>query len=161
MKDFIQPAKGLEISNLAVIAEHLRRDAGHLPAEVKCLAVDGYYPKLKFVKTMRALNLHVVSKLRHDANLRYLYQGSQKPLGAKRKYSASRGATMPQPNSNATFSSRAKLPHKYRVIKHTHLVHECWKAIRIPVKPHMHGKRPGRAFGQGDIAHIADPVAGM
>jgi hypothetical protein len=86
-----QPAKGLEISNLAVIdvtdntgytlsswqtppqeeieqlvaarstarnqddeaisrvdfyGEHLRRDAAHLPAEVKYLAVDGYYPTL-------------------------------------------------------------------------------------------------------------------
>jgi len=126
-----QPAKGLEISNLAVIdvtdntaytvsswqtppqeeieqlvtarsttakqddeaisrvdfyAEHLRRDAVHLPAEVTYLAVDGYYPKLKFVKVVRALDLHLVSKLRHDANLRYLYQGPQKKFGAKRKY---------------------------------------------------------------------------
>ena len=126
-----QPAKGLEISNLAVIdvtdntgytlsswqtppqaeieqlvaarstagkqddeeisrvdfyAEHLRRDAGHLPAEVAYLAVDGYYPKFKFVKAVRELDLHVVSKLRHDANLRYLYQGSQKQFGTKRKY---------------------------------------------------------------------------
>lgn len=126
-----QPAKGLEISNLAVIdvtdhtgytlsswqtppqeeieklitarstagnqteeeisrvdfyAEHLRRDAAHLPEEVKYLAVDGYYPKLKFVQTVRALDLHLVSKLRHDANLRYLYQGAQKQFGARRKY---------------------------------------------------------------------------
>ena len=126
-----QPAKGLEISNLAVIdvtdntgytlsswqtppqeqieqlvaarstagkpdeeaisrvdfyAEHLRRDAAHLPDEVAYLAVDGYYPKLKFVKTVRELDLHLVSKLRHDANLRYLYQGAQKQFGARRKY---------------------------------------------------------------------------
>jgi len=126
-----QPAKGLEISNLAVIdvtdntgytlsswqtppqqeieqlvaaksspgkqaddeisrvdfyAEHLRRDAAHLPAEVAYLAVDGYYPKFKFVQTVRALDLHLVSKLRHDANLRYLYQGVQKQFGARRKY---------------------------------------------------------------------------
>lgn len=126
-----QPAKGLEISNLAVIdvtdhtgytlsswqtppqeeieklvaarstngnqeaealsrvdfyAEHLRRDAVHLPKEVKHLAVDGYYPKFKFVRVVRALDLHLVSKFRHDANLRYLYQGPQKQFGAKRKY---------------------------------------------------------------------------
>ena len=126
-----QPAKGLEISNLAVIdvtdntgytlsswqtppqeeieklvaaqsttenqaadeisrvdfyAAHLRRDAVHLPVAVKYLAVDGYYPKLKFVRVVRALDLHLVSKLRHDANLRYLYQGQQKKFGAKRKY---------------------------------------------------------------------------
>jgi hypothetical protein len=126
-----QPAKGLEISNLAVIdvtdntgytvsswqtpppeqieqlvtaqlpfgpqedeaisrvdfyAEHVRRDAAHLPAEVAYLAADGYYAKFKFVKAVRALGLHLVSKLRHDANLRYLYQGPQKQFGARRKY---------------------------------------------------------------------------
>jgi hypothetical protein len=75
-----------EISRVDFYAEHLRRDAAHLPEEVKYLAVDGYYPKLKFVKTVRELDLHVVSKLRHDANLRYLYQGAQKQFGAKRKY---------------------------------------------------------------------------
>jgi hypothetical protein len=75
-----------EISRVDFYAEHLRRDAAHLPEEVKYLAVDGYYPKLKFVKVVRTLDLHLVSKLRHDANLRYLYQGPQKQFGAKRKY---------------------------------------------------------------------------
>ena len=75
-----------QISRVDFYAEHLRRDAVHLPAEVAYLAVDGYYPKLKFVKAVRALDLHLVSKLRHDANLRYLYQGAQKQFGAKRKY---------------------------------------------------------------------------
>jgi hypothetical protein len=32
------------------------------------------------------LGLHLVSKLRIDANLRYLYTGDQKPRGARRKY---------------------------------------------------------------------------
>jgi hypothetical protein len=75
-----------EISRVDFYAAHLRRDAAHLPAEVKYLAVDGYYAKLKFVKMGRALDLHLVSKLRHDANLRYLYEGPQKQFGAKRKY---------------------------------------------------------------------------
>lgn len=75
-----------QISRVDFYAEHLQRDAVHLPKEVKYLAVDGYYPKFKFVRVARALDLHLVSKLRHDANLRYLYQGPQKQFGAKRKY---------------------------------------------------------------------------
>lgn len=124
-----KPAKGLEVSNLAVIdvtdntgytlsswqtppqaeieklvadqqpqegddditrvdfyAAHLRRDAPYLPHEVKYLAVDGYYAKLKFVKAVREVDLHLVGKLRHDADLRYLYQGAQKKFGRRRQY---------------------------------------------------------------------------
>ena len=35
---------------------------------------------------MVALQLEVISKLRSDADMRYLYTGEQKPRGAKRKY---------------------------------------------------------------------------
>jgi hypothetical protein len=80
------PQEDEEISRVDFYAEHLRRDVAHLPAEVAYVAADGYYAKLKFVKAVRALDLHMVSKLRHDANLRYLYQGPQKQFGAKRKY---------------------------------------------------------------------------
>lgn len=74
------------VSRIDFYGEHLRRDAAHLPATVKHLAADGYYAKLKFIEIVLALNLHLVSKLRHDANLRYLYQGEQKHCGARRKY---------------------------------------------------------------------------
>ena len=56
------------------------------PADVTYLAVDGYYSKLKFVDGVVAQKLHVIGKLRHDADLRYLYTGPQKARGAKRKY---------------------------------------------------------------------------
>jgi len=44
----------------------------------------GFYSKQKFVDGV--VEFEVVSKLRADANLRYLYEGQQKPRGAKRKY---------------------------------------------------------------------------
>lgn len=75
-----------EISRVDFYAEHLRRDAAYLPQDVKYLAVDGYYSKSKFVKTARKMGLHLIGKLRHDANLRYLFEGSQKKLGRKRRY---------------------------------------------------------------------------
>lgn len=75
-----------KISRVDFYAYHLRRDATHLPDEVKYLAVDGYYSKIKFVTAVRAVDLHMVGKLRHDANLRYLYEGPQKKQGRDRQY---------------------------------------------------------------------------
>jgi hypothetical protein len=58
----------------------------HLPSDVNHLVCDGFYAKEKFVTGVKELKLDVVSKLRSDANLKYLYTGEQKPRGAKRKY---------------------------------------------------------------------------
>lgn len=66
--------------------KHLQDSYAYLPARLKYWAVDGFYSKKKFVDGVVGLNLQVVSKLRTDANLRYLYTGVQKPRGAKRKY---------------------------------------------------------------------------
>lgn len=75
-----------EISRVDFYAEHLRRDVIHLPKKVKYIAADGYYAKIKFVSAVRGVQMHLVSKLRHDANLRYLYNGPQKKFGRKRQY---------------------------------------------------------------------------
>jgi IS4 transposase len=75
-----------EISRVDFYAEHLRRDAAHLPDEVHYLVVDGYYAKSKFVKAARKTGLHIVGKLRPDANLRYLFTGKQKKSGRNRQY---------------------------------------------------------------------------
>jgi hypothetical protein len=50
------------------------------------VVADGYYSKTKFINGVQELNLDLVSKLRQDANLRWLYQGPQKPRGRPRKY---------------------------------------------------------------------------
>lgn len=75
-----------EISRVDFYAEHLHRDVGQLPNEVKYLVVDGYYAKSKFVKAAREVGLYVIGKLRHDANLRYLFKGVQKKFGKRRQY---------------------------------------------------------------------------
>jgi hypothetical protein len=66
--------------------EHLKHSRRSLPQAVKYWAVDGFYSKQKFVAGVVALDLHLISKLRSDADMRYLYAGKQKPRGAKRKY---------------------------------------------------------------------------
>jgi hypothetical protein len=65
---------------------HLDTARCELPPSVKYLAVDGAYAKENFVTGAVHLQLHVLSKLRCDANLRWLYTGEQKPRGRKRKY---------------------------------------------------------------------------
>ncbi len=54
---------------------------------VEEIAFDGYYAKTRFINGLEALGFDMVSKLRRDANLRYLYTGPQKSgPGAKKKY---------------------------------------------------------------------------
>jgi hypothetical protein len=57
-----------------------------LPQRLKYLAVDGAYANAPFVNGAVALQLDVTSKLRQDANLRYLFEGEQKARGARREY---------------------------------------------------------------------------
>lgn len=66
---------------------HLETDGALLPPEVSHLVVDGYYAKVKFVDGACTFGLHLVRKLRHDAQLRYLYTGPHpKRRGARKKY---------------------------------------------------------------------------
>ena len=78
---------GAEKTRIDWYLAHLWRDGPSLPAEVSHLAADGYYAKRKFVDSVSEFGLHLLSKLRHDANLRYLYTGPRpKRRGAPQKY---------------------------------------------------------------------------
>lgn len=66
--------------------EQLKTARAHLPAAVKYVTADSFYSKKSIVDEVVALDLHLVSKLRIDADLRYCYTGEQKPKGAPRKY---------------------------------------------------------------------------
>jgi hypothetical protein len=51
------------------------------------IAVDGYFMKKDFINTMLGEGLEVVTKMRHDANLMYLFTGKEKSgPGRKRLY---------------------------------------------------------------------------
>jgi hypothetical protein len=64
----------------------LQRTAPYFPATVEYGVVDGFYAKEKFVSGVCALNYHLISRLRADARLLYLYEGAQKKRGRRRKY---------------------------------------------------------------------------
>jgi hypothetical protein len=67
-------------SRIDVYLNHIRQVRNE-PAvrALKYLLVDGYFGKQKFIEGVCALGLHVIGKLRVDANLRYLYAGPRRP----------------------------------------------------------------------------------
>jgi hypothetical protein len=81
-----EPVTAPEITRIDPYLKQLQDTQPHFPTRLKYLAADGFYSKFKFVSGVLALNLHMIGKLRLDANLRYLYTGPQKPKGARRKY---------------------------------------------------------------------------
>jgi hypothetical protein len=46
---------------------------------VQYLAVDGYFMKKDFIQPLITSGLHIITKMRPDANLQYLYTGPKKP----------------------------------------------------------------------------------
>jgi len=78
----VQPA----LTRIDHYLEHLKATRRYFPSALKYLVGDGFYSKQKFVDGVVALQLHLISKLRIDANLRYLYNGPQKSKGRPRRY---------------------------------------------------------------------------
>ena len=58
----------------------------HDLARLRYLTADGYFSKVKFVEGVVALKLDLISKLRRDADARYLYTGPYAGRGAPRRY---------------------------------------------------------------------------
>jgi hypothetical protein len=57
------------------------------PLALRYLVLDGHFGTNKVMQMVRqCLSLHLVSKLRHDSALYFLYEGAQKPVGRKRVY---------------------------------------------------------------------------
>ena len=80
------PLDPLKETRVDVYLKHLQQDSSALPAGVRYVLADGYYSKIKFINGVRKLDLHLISKLRHDAHLRWLYNGPQKPRGRPKQY---------------------------------------------------------------------------
>ena len=75
-----------DITRVDSSAQHLKKTRSLLPESVRYLVADGYYFRAKFWDAVRNSNLNLISKLRSDANLKYLYTGEKNKIGAPRKY---------------------------------------------------------------------------
>ena len=80
------PSSKPDITRVDDYAQHLKNTRCFFPNSVRYLVADGYYYRSKFWEAVRELDLDFIGKLRVDANLRYIYTGEQKKLGAPRKY---------------------------------------------------------------------------
>jgi len=76
---------GPEETRIDWYLSHLWREGSLFPPDGQYLAADGYSAKQKFVDGVREFGLHLISKLRHDAHLRYLYTGTQKRRGRPKR----------------------------------------------------------------------------
>jgi DDE superfamily endonuclease len=75
-----------EATRMDVYLEQLSRVVkAHDLKFLRYVITDGAYSKQKFVAGGRALELHQIGKLRADAHLRYLYQGSKRPGPGRQK----------------------------------------------------------------------------
>ena len=57
-----------------------------LEKNIRHMAADAYYSKVKFIAPVVKSGLHLVGKLRVDADLMWLYKGENKGLGRPKKY---------------------------------------------------------------------------
>jgi putative transposase len=53
---------------------------------VRYLALDGHFGNNNALQMVRQCGLHLISKLRHDAALYFIYDGEQKRIGPRKKY---------------------------------------------------------------------------
>jgi Transposase DDE domain len=67
---------------VSIILEHIKE----ILALTSYLVVDGYFLKQDFILPLVGQGLHIITKARSDANLRYLYKGKQKSRGRKKVY---------------------------------------------------------------------------
>lgn len=79
--------QAMEETRMDFYKQQLHDQRSRLPAQVTYHCVDGYFAKKKYIDEVVALKLHPITKLRADANCRFLYTGPHpKRRGAKRKY---------------------------------------------------------------------------
>jgi hypothetical protein len=78
---------GAEENRVDYYLQQIESVKGYLQGKVEYFVGDGFYAKKKVVDKVLELGFHFISKLRTDANVKYLYQGEhKKQKGAKKKY---------------------------------------------------------------------------
>ena len=92
--------------------QQLRDQRQRLPQTVTYHCVDGYFAKRKYLDEVVALNLHPITKLRHDANCLFLYTGLHpKRRGPRRKYDGK--VTLQDLRRFVALGALAEKPHIY------------------------------------------------
>lgn len=86
-EDKAATAQDQEETRIDFYKQQLRDQRQRLPESITYHCVDGYFAKKKYIDEVVALDLHPITKLRYDANCRFLYPGPHpQRRGRKRKY---------------------------------------------------------------------------
>jgi hypothetical protein len=75
-------ASPLETTRIDFYLAQLAKIRHLLPGALQYLVADGFYAKFKFVEGVRAQKLHLIGKLRVDADRQYLFAGPHKRRAA-------------------------------------------------------------------------------
>lgn len=83
-------AKELSVKGLTLVDHYtsiITKHSKELASLAIYLVVDGYFAKQKFFDgVLNDTPLHIITKLRHDANLQYLYEGTQTGIGRPKQF---------------------------------------------------------------------------
>ena len=85
-KKIVQSSSTPEWTRVDDYAQHLKNTRCLLPKSVRYLVADGYYCRAKFWDAVRNTELNLISKLRSNADLNYIYTGERNKRGAPKKY---------------------------------------------------------------------------
>lgn len=120
-----QPKKDeTENSRMDFYLTHLSACVPYVPPHVRYGVFDGAFAKHGFVNGVVAHGLHVVSRLRCDANLRYLYTGEQSTgRGRRREY-----------NGKVTFSDLTRFTDAGEIEPHIHLYTQIVNSVALKLK---------------------------
>jgi hypothetical protein len=128
-------AEGVEASRVDAYLAHLQRVIPHHDlVTLRYLTADGYFGKVKFVDGVKALNLELISKLRRDADLRYLYEGPYAGRGRPQLYEGKvdlsqreRFTPVPSPDPDLILETAVvyapRLRRRLRIVVVTHRHH--------------------------------------
>jgi len=120
--------------------KQLRDERQRLPPQVTYHCVDGYFAKKKYVDEVRSLDLHAITKLRCDADCRFLFTGPHpRRRGRRRKYD---GKVSFQDLSR--FESLGALEEADYVHLYTALVWHVTLKRQLRVVVMVHRKRPDK-----------------
>jgi hypothetical protein len=79
------PSELTDENRIDFYLRQLKGCATHLLKKTKYLVADGFYAKERFMEGVLEAGFQLITKLRKDADMRYVYEGEQKGRGRKRK----------------------------------------------------------------------------
>ena len=149
----------VEVTRLDQAITQLQTTRPHLPASIRYLAADGWYAKQKYAAAVVALDLHLVTKLRNDANMRFRFTGERGRRGRPKAYDGKvdwQDLSRFECVDTATLDLDPDLEMFTAQLYHCSL--KCWLRVVVLVWYTKDGKRHHAILATTDVACTAADV---